>query len=409
MAKDNKQIAIITSCQDDWGGSEELWARAIPYLQSAGYGITILKRNLNKQHNQYVGLASQGVELVELLPEESILRGTKNPSVPRKAIASLVSAIFKFYNKVFSHVITIVKRNNSHYFYHDYWVRKKLQRIKPQLVIVSQGINFDGLSLAHNCAQLGIPYILIVQKAVDYYWPYHLGRVAMRNLYLNASWSYFVSHHNKRLTEEQFGTRFLKSEVIYNTVKVTRKVIPMPATDNGYRLACVGRYFLMDKGQDILIRIMALPKWKSRPLTVSFFGSGIDKKALMEMAELLNVENVKFFDYTEHIEALWENHHALILPARSEGLPLVILEAMACGRPAIVSMAGGNSEVIKDGVNGFIGHANEDDFDHAMERAWNAREEWDTIGHRAFVFIQENVPCQPEKKFAESILTKIAD
>jgi glycosyltransferase involved in cell wall biosynthesis len=399
----NKQIAIITSCQEDWGGSEELWARAIPYLQSAGYNVTVLKHHLNKQHNQFVKLARQGVVLEELQPAARQSNKGVKSSMPAKAIAASIKLLRRIIRRIF----TVGKRNNTTYFTNDNYLQKKLRTIQPQLVIISQGINFDGLGLAYNCAQLGLPYVLIAQKAVDFYWPYHAGRAAMRDIYLKAAWSYFVSNRNKKLTEEQFGICLPKSEVIYNPVKVSRQILPMPGTKQGFKLACIGRYFLLDKGQDILIRIMAQPKWKARPIVISFIGSGIDKEGLIEMAALLGLENIRFLDFVEDIEELWKNYHALILPARSEGLPLVLLEAMACGRTAIVSTAGGNGEVITDGVNGFIGYANENDFDMAMERAWEARAEWEVMGKRAYAFIEENIPVPPEKKFAESLLNRI--
>jgi len=387
MPAANKQIAIITSCQDDWGGSEELWARAIPYLQSAGYNITVLKHHLNKQHKQFVNLARQKVVLEELQP---VVRWSVN-----------------LLRRIFNRVFRVHKRNNTAFFTNNNYLQKKLRALQPELVIISQGINFDGLELAYNCGQLDLPYVLIAQKAVDFYWPHYAGRTMMRDVYLKATWSYFVSNHNKKLTEEQFGICLPKSEVIYNPIKVSRQILPMPGTEQGFQLACIGRYFLLDKGQDILMRIMALPKWKARPVIISFFGSGADKEGLIEMAALLGLQNVRFLDFVEDIEDLWKNYHALILPARNEGLPLVLLEAMACGRTAIVSTAGGNREVITDGVNGFIGHANEDDFDLAMERAWNARSEWEAIGKRAYTFIEENVPLHPEKKLAESLLKMI--
>jgi glycosyltransferase involved in cell wall biosynthesis len=406
MAAVNKQIAIITSCLEDWGGSEELWARAIPHLQAAGYQVTVLKRNLNKQHPQFMNLARQGVVLEELLPPAARINSSR-PANPAGRIIYVAAACFKLFGKGCKRALSIIRRNETAGFINDYRLQKKLQHIQPQFVIVSQGINFDGLELAYNCLQLGLPYVLIAQKAVDFYWPYYTNRAMLRNIYVKASRCYFVSNHNKQLTEEQFGTRLPQSAVIYNTVKVPRQVLPMPGTTQGFRLACVGRYFLLDKGQDILIRIMAQPKWKARPITISLFGAGIDKEGLMEMAGLLNVKNVQFLDPVEDMVGLWKNHHALILPARSEGQPLVLLEAMACGRTAIVSMAGGNSELITDGVNGFIGHANEDDFEKAMERAWNAREKWEEIGKRAHAFIQENVPLQPEKQFVDSLLNRM--
>lgn len=43
-----------------------------------------------------------------------------------------------------------------------------------------------------------------------------------------------------------------------------------------------------------------------------------------------------FHDYAE-LPGLYRDHHALLLPARSEGFPQVVMEAMTCGLPAILS------------------------------------------------------------------------
>jgi hypothetical protein len=176
MAVANKQIAIITSCQDDWGGSEELWARAIPYLQSAGYSVTVLKHHLNKQHKQYVNLARQRVILEELQPavRKSYRKGKS--SIPVKAITVSIELL----RRVFRRVFTVRKRNKTTFFTNDNYLQKKLRIIQPQLVVISQGINFDGLGLAYNCAQLGLPYVLIVQSAVFFFWPSRAGWAALR-------------------------------------------------------------------------------------------------------------------------------------------------------------------------------------------------------------------------------------
>lgn len=44
----------------------------------------------------------------------------------------------------------------------------------------------------------------------------------------------------------------------------------------------------------------------------------------------------------------------LILPSYSEGLPNVVMEALSCGTPAIVTDVGGCPEVVKDGETGFV-------------------------------------------------------
>lgn len=361
--KNNKKILIVTSIEEDWGGSEELWARMIPYLIDYGYSITVCKNKINFEHIEYDNLKSVGVKLLELNPLS-------------------------------------LQPNSTH---SEHTLSTIIENEKFSLVIVSQGINFDGLGFAYVCLRRNIPYAIISQKAVDSFWPYHVDRVGMRNVYINAEKAFFVSQHNLTLTEEQFGIRLPNAQVVFNPVKVERKALKSPNSDRGYKLACIGRYILIDKGQDILIRIMAQEKWKARPLTVSFFGNGPDKSALEDLALLLGSNNVEFLEPEYNIEKLWENYHALVLPSRFEGMPLVLLEAMALAKIAIVSDAGGNAELITDGETGFVGQPNNVDFEQALERAWQAREDWPVIGLAGFEKLKSIVPELPERNFADEI------
>lgn len=45
---------------------------------------------------------------------------------------------------------------------------------------------------------------------------------------------------------------------------------------------------------------------------------------------------------------------AMVLPSESEGLPRVIIEAMAYERPVVVTEAGGMPELVRDGVEGYV-------------------------------------------------------
>lgn len=393
-----RKIAILSVPPDDWGGSEELWGRSIPYLQDEGYSITVFKNKINFQHREFIKLAQSGVDLIELLPEKEIEPEQKQESKNKKGF------LHKYKEKV-KHIIikdqplTPEPEDGAD---EDPWI-KNLKVLRPDFVIISQGINFDGLLYAYRCGQLGIPYFIICQKAVDFYWPQASERHFMTKTLQNATKLFFVSKHNHRLTEEQFGVRFENAEVVYNPIKVSGQILPYPPVDNKFKLACVARLFVLDKGQDILIRILSQPKWRKRPVTISLIGTGVDVAGLKAMAELLEVDNIDFIGQVENIEDIWKDYHALVLPSRSEGLPLSMVEAMALGRPVITSKSGGNAELVEDGVTGFLGHANEESFEEAMERAWQNRDQWKLIGESASKHIMKAIPKEPEIKFAKQL------
>jgi len=58
-----------------------------------------------------------------------------------------------------------------------------------------------------------------------------------------------------------------------------------------------------------------------------------------------------------------------------------LVEAMLCGRPAVVTDVGGNTEWIEDGRTGFVAEApTAKSFGAALERAWLAQADWQKMG-----------------------------
>lgn len=389
-----QKIAILTTIEDDWGGSEELWFHSIPYLQNYGYEISVCKPKVNFEHRNFKKLLESGVKITDLIE-----LGTEVINTDENGY----DAMFNSRAQKEQARKEILDSDNTELKFAEMGFRGMLFKNDFDLLIISQGINFDGLGFGYICLTDNVPYMIISQKAVEVHWPYHLYRVGMRNVYINARKSFFVSRHNLELTQEQFGTTLINADVIYNPVKLERHVREYPNIEQEYRLICIGRMFLLDKGQDILIKILAQDKWKQRPLNVTFVGEGNDKAALKELKQFYNVSKVEFLDYVQDVETLWLNHQALILPSRFEGSPLVLLEAMACGRTAIVSNAGGNAELVEHGITGFVGEASETGMDLALEEAWARREEWHEMGKSALERLNKLVPDKPEKDFAELI------
>lgn len=112
------------------------------------------------------------------------------------------------------------------------------------------------------------------------------------------------------------------------------------------------------KGQDVLIRAFSAVKGEVPDAVLLLAGrEGPFSEPVRDLARSLGVlESVVFLGNVEHssIRVLMDRADVFVLPSRSEGLPLVLLEAGASGLPVVATNVGGVPEVITDGRNGWL-------------------------------------------------------
>lgn len=117
-------------------------------------------------------------------------------------------------------------------------------------------------------------------------------------------------------------------------------------------LVMVGR-FEEQKDYETLIR--ALSEFKDLEWTADFVGDGPRLPELKNLAFDLGVaDRVRFLGYRKDIADILSRAQVYLLITNWEGFPRSILEAMRAGLPVIASDVGGNSEAVKEGVNGHI-------------------------------------------------------
>ena len=176
--------------------------------------------------------------------------------------------------------------------------------------------------------------------------------------------------------------------------------------DDVWRLALVGRLHPSSKGQDLLIDVLSEPRWRSRPLVVSLYGEGPQERILRRLVESNALQDrIKFCGHVSDVAQIWRCNHALIMPSRYEGLPLALVEALICGRTAIVTDVGGNAEVVEHGVTGFIAEAAAaTPLARVMEEAWHERHRWREMGERARERISMQIPEDPGAVLAAMLI-----
>lgn len=127
--------------------------------------------------------------------------------------------------------------------------------------------------------------------------------------------------------------------------------LPVPRPDNKEpSLLTVGRLEAV-KGHDLLITACAMLAARGRPCRVVIVGEGSERAALERQAKAAGIADRVIFEGSLPPEAIRKRLHAsdlFVLPSRSEGMPLALLEAMATGTACIATRVGGVPEMAGD-------------------------------------------------------------
>jgi glycosyltransferase involved in cell wall biosynthesis len=123
-------------------------------------------------------------------------------------------------------------------------------------------------------------------------------------------------------------------------------------SETAWVLGTVGR-LAPEKNQGLLIDAVAPILDPRRHLVI--VGDGPDREALLERARgTLRPDLIHFTGARDDVEAVLACFDAFALTSESEGLPLVVLEAMAMGLPVVATAVGGVPDVIEAGKTGFL-------------------------------------------------------
>lgn len=121
------------------------------------------------------------------------------------------------------------------------------------------------------------------------------------------------------------------------------------------RVALFAGRLMPQKGVDVLVAALDLLQHVRPGLRTLIAGDGPLQSELEETAHAFGLDGaVRFLGHRDDVPRLLAASDLLVLPSRYEGLPNVVLEAMAYRKPVVATAAPGTTEVVVDGATGLL-------------------------------------------------------
>lgn len=164
-----------------------------------------------------------------------------------------------------------------------------------------------------------------------------------------------IAYDNPVMRQRFFDTFYLRPKVTFipHGIEVSKFHSTAKANTTTFSLCCIGE-INSNKNQLFIIKALL-----DLPHDVELYLYGREelgyKSQLTEFIKAHNlVERVHFKGYVanEAISSILNQHNIFILASKNEGMPVSILEALACGLPVLSSDSGGGSRYIIDVTKG---------------------------------------------------------
>jgi len=299
-------------------------------------------------------------------------------------------------------------------------VKLKLKKAQPAIVppidadiiVISNGSVWDFIryqEVTDNVIGKGTPYIHLSHNTLDS--GYNLGgaqrEYAIRVLQ-NAAKRLFVSERNRQGAERQLAHPMKDFAIVGNPVNLRDSFIkPFPVSDT-LLMASVGSLDCNLKGQDLLLEALSGDEWKARDFRLRIYGTGPDAPYLHHLIALYGLQDkVTLEGHVSDVDRIWETNQVLVLSSVTEGVPMVVVEAMLSGRAVLGTDVGAVDRYVLEGQTGFLVEvARAKYLARGLERLWNSRPMLKQMGENAFRQAVAITNARPVETFLE-IITSI--
>lgn len=207
---------------------------------------------------------------------------------------------------------------------------------------------------------MNIPYSLTAH-AVDIFSD-RVSPKALQKKLSSAAFVITVSEYNKRFLSQNFATPHTTIHRVYNGIDLSLFNPKPNSSSDPFTFLCVAR-LVEKKGHDTLLEACRILKERHVPFQCKLIGAGplqkeiekkIDQGKLHDMVQLLGPQT------QEEVLRHFHESHCYVLTCKTgsngdqDGLPVAMVEALACGIPVITTPMTGNPEVIRNEYNGLL-------------------------------------------------------
>ncbi|MFX1487141.1 MAG: glycosyltransferase family 4 protein [Promethearchaeota archaeon] len=225
------------------------------------------------------------------------------------------AAVSKMMNVPFVYTVQGIGTRTDHLFvnavaeFYDWTIERLIARVASRAILLSK-------SLVSRTRKVGIEdsRSVVIPSGVD------------------------LDHFNPRRPEVKKRAAVLRNE--------------LGISSNNIVIGYVGR-LVPAKGLSYLILALKHIEREHPDIVLLIIGDGPEKANLERMAKDLKIKTV-FAGWQSDTAPYYAIMGIFVLPSLFEGLPLVILEAMAMGKPVVATNVGGTADLIANRKNGFL-------------------------------------------------------
>lgn len=288
------------------------------------------------------------------------------------------------------------------------------------LALLLEGRGVEHIHVHHGYFSSWVGMIAARVLGISFSMTLHGSDLLVHRAYLDTK----LKHCQFCLTISQFNRDYILEQyptVAAEKVRVQRMGVDPPslpvagARDDSAKhplLLSVGR---LHRVKDHAFLVKACRKLKDRGTRTLCLiaGEGPEHERLERLIQKLDLsEEVGLLGHVDHNQI--DSHYAMadivVLTSRSEGIPLVLMEAMAMGKVVLAPDITGVPELVIHGATGFLYEPGSvDDFVAKVEMIWDLRQALDPIRLAARKHVQQHFNRERNlTAFAETFLNRVA-